>query len=105
MLEEMRWLEYGQRLAGERRGVLAGGDGRVAPVVLAAATSGGARALGLPAGAIAPGLWADFAAIDLGHPALAGAAAGDLAAALVFGAGDGAVAATCVGGQWREHRA
>jgi formimidoylglutamate deiminase len=105
MLEEMRWLEYGQRLAGERRGVLAGGDGRVAPVVLAAATAGGARALGLPAGAIAPGLWADFAAIDLGHPALEGAAADDLAAALVFGAGDGAVAATCVGGQWREHRA
>ena len=104
MLEEMRWLEYGQRLAGERRGVLADRQGRVAMRLLTAATAGGARALGLPAGAIAAGRWADFAAVDIGHPALAGAGADALAAALVFGAGDGAIAATCVGGRWQEHR-
>jgi hypothetical protein len=47
-------------------------------------------------------------AIALGHPQLAAAPrAGDdadpadtLAEALVFGAGDGVVAATCVGGRW-----
>jgi len=104
MLEEMRWLEYGQRLASERRGVLADRRGRVAGRLLTAATAGGARALGLAAGVIAAGRWADFAAVDLGHPALAGAGAGDLAAALVFGAGDATIAATCVGGRWREHR-
>jgi cytosine/adenosine deaminase-related metal-dependent hydrolase len=84
--------------------VLADRQGRVAGRLLTAATAGGARALGLPAGAIAAGRWADFAVVDLGHPALAGAAADALAAALVFGTGNGAIAATCVGGRWQEHR-
>ncbi len=42
MLEEMRWLEYGQRLRREVRGALTDVDGGVAATVLAAATSGGA---------------------------------------------------------------
>jgi cytosine/adenosine deaminase-related metal-dependent hydrolase len=104
MIEEMRWLEYGQRLAGERRGALADEEGRLGPPLLAAATAGGARALGLDAGEIAPGRWADLAAIDLGHPALAGASDDTLAVALITGCGNGAVTATCVGGSWREHR-
>lgn len=105
MLEEMRWMEYGQRLKTESRGVLAegdsGGGGEVARVALAAATTGGAAALGLPAGAIEPGLWADFAAIDLDAPTLAGATPETLLESLLFGAGDEAIAATCVGGEWR----
>jgi formimidoylglutamate deiminase len=100
MVEEARWLEYGQRLAGERRGVLAAADGAVAPVLLAAATAGGARALGLAAGAIAPGRWADLLLLDLDHPDLAGTGADTLLAALLFGAGNDAVAATAVGGRW-----
>ena len=75
-LEEMRWLEYVQRLATESRGVLRnpeGPEGKVAAVLLAAAaTAGGAAALGVEAGRIGPGLWADFAAIDLHSPLLAG---------------------------------
>jgi cytosine/adenosine deaminase-related metal-dependent hydrolase len=107
MLEEWRWLESGLRRAGERRGVLREpGTGSVARTLLDASTAGGARALGLDAGEIAPGRWADFVAIDLDHPDLAGDEDGDfpdadaLAAALVFGAGDGVVAGTCVGGRW-----
>ena len=45
-IEEMRWLEYGQRLRAERRGALADPRGGVAACVLEAATSGGAAALG-----------------------------------------------------------
>jgi len=71
-------------------------------VALAAATAGGAAALGLPAGAIAPGLWADFATLDLDAPTLAGATPETLLDALVFGAADETIAATCVGGEWRE---
>ena len=37
-------------------------------VLLEAATAGGAQALGVEAGRIEPGLWADFAAIDLDSP-------------------------------------
>lgn len=105
-IEEMRWLEYVQRLATGSRGVLRSLDGRgnVAPVLLAAATSGGAAALGVEAGRIAPGLWADFAAIDLHSPLLAGWTPETLLASVIFGATEEVVTATAVGGVWVEHR-
>jgi formiminoglutamate deiminase len=106
LLEEMRWLEYGQRLRGESRGILrdAGGDGdgAVAANLLRAATAGGARALGLPCGELAPGCWADLVAVDLGHPSLAGWEPATLLESLIFGAGDEAIVATAVGGEWRR---
>jgi formimidoylglutamate deiminase len=101
MLEEMRWLEYGQRLGGELRGALPDPTGVVAPTLLAAATTGGARALGLTAGRIEPGAWADFAAVDLRAPSLAEVPAARLLDALVFGAGNEVIAGTYVGGRWR----
>jgi formimidoylglutamate deiminase len=101
MLEELRWLEYGQRLQGELRGALPDAAGDVAPTLLAAATTGGARALAVPAGRIAAGCWADFVAVDLGAPALAELPPERLLAALVFGAGNEAIAGTYVGGKWR----
>lgn len=100
MLEEMRWLEYAQRLARERRGVLADERGEVATTLLQAATRGGARALGVPAGEIRTGAWADFVAIDLDAPTLAGVDASALPAALVFGCAEEVIAGTCVGGRW-----
>jgi formimidoylglutamate deiminase len=102
MLEEMRWLEYGQRLRGELRGALPDAAGDVAPSVLAAATTGGARALSVPAGRIAAGCWADLVAVDLRAPALAEIPAARLLEALVFGAGNEVIAGTYVGGRWRE---
>jgi formimidoylglutamate deiminase len=100
MLEEMRWLEYAQRLRLERRGVCVDGEGDVARVLLAAATANGARALGLDAGRIAAGALADFVVVDLDAPALRGASDDDLLATLVFGAGDETLAEVCVGGCW-----
>jgi formimidoylglutamate deiminase len=102
MIEEMRWLEYGQRLQGELRGALPDGEGNVAPTLLEAATSGGAQALGVPAGRIARGCWADFAAVRLDAPALAEVPRERLLEAIVFGAGNEAIAGTYVGGRWRE---
>ena len=100
MLEEARWLEYGQRLAGERRGVLRDGRGRFAAGLLAAATANGAGALAVEAGAVAPGLWADFVTVDLDHPQLAGSEPGHLAEALLLGCGDGVLDETCLAGRW-----
>jgi formimidoylglutamate deiminase len=101
MLEEMRWLEYGQRLRTQTRGALAGPDGSVAPVLLAAATTGGAHALGVQVGRIVAGCWGDLVAIDLGAPSLAQVSAEHLLDALVFGAGNEVIAGTYVGGRWR----
>jgi len=101
MLEELRWLEYGQRLRSELRGALPDSAGDVAPTLLAAATTGGARALAVPAGTIAPGCWADLVAVDLGAPPLADLPRARLLPALVFGAGNEAIAGTYVGGRWR----
>jgi formimidoylglutamate deiminase len=105
-LEEMRWLEYVQRLASETRGVLReeSEGGSVARVLLGAATRGGAQALGLDAGRIAPGAWADFAAIDLTARTLAGWEPETLLDALVFGTSEETIAGTCVGGEWEEAR-
>jgi formimidoylglutamate deiminase len=104
MTDEMRWLELVQRLAGERRGVVRDAEGRSAAPLLAAATTAGARALGLEGevGAIRPGAWADFVAFDLDGPDLAGWSRETLAESIVYGAGNRAVAATCVGGRWEE---
>ena len=101
MLEEMRWLEYGQRLRGECRGALLDPAGNVAPTLLEAGTAGGARALGVAVGRIAPGCWADFAAVNLAAPALAEVPRERLLEALVFGAGNEVIAGTYVGGKWR----
>jgi formimidoylglutamate deiminase len=101
MLEEMRWLEYGHRLRDEMRGAFPDADGEVAPTLLAAATTGGARALSLPAGRIAAGCWADFVAVDLRAPGLGDTPPERVLAAIVFGAGNEAIAGTYVGGTWR----
>jgi formimidoylglutamate deiminase len=100
-LEDMRWMEYGQRLSAELRGALPEAGGRVAPVLFDAATRRGAEALNLEAGRIAAGCWGDLMAVDLHCPALAGVPSEYLLEALVFGGGNEAIAGTFVGGRWR----
>jgi len=101
LIEEMRWLEYGQRLRLGQRGVLADGEGSVARTLLRAATAGGAAAVGVDAGRIEAGCWADLVAVDLGAPALADLDGEQLLDGLVFGAGESVVRGTAVGGVWR----
>jgi len=101
MLEEMRWAEYGQRLARQQRGVLADAQGQVARRLLVAATLGGARALGVRAGALEAGAWADFVALDLAADELAGWEPDTLLESALFGASERALAGTWVGGRRR----
>jgi formimidoylglutamate deiminase len=91
LLEEMRLLEYNERLRKLRRVVLADAfkrgaahrNGARAPTdpselpglgafLIRAATTAGARSLRVPVGSIEPGLQADLVALDLSHHALDG---------------------------------
>lgn len=87
--EELRWLEYGQRLAHHGRNLL-GGGGATGAALYHGALAGGAQALGADAG-IAVGASADLVAIDPDHPALAAREGGAILDGLVFAAGRGAI--------------
>lgn len=89
MVEELRTLEYSQRLRDIARNVMVPGEGSVGAHLYTGAAKGGARALGRGSGTIAPGHWADLVAVDGGHPALTGLPDERLLDALVFAAPDG----------------
>ena len=70
--QELRALEYSQRLAQRARALLASEDGPfVGANLFARAVAGGAQALGVPAG-LAVGHAADIVSLDLDHPSFAG---------------------------------
>ena len=101
-LGELRALEGDLRLQRGRRLVLpASGEGpdALARTLLDVGTHGGARSLGLDGGRLAPRLPADLCAVDLRHPALLGAPADGLLAAVVFSAPASAVTDTWVQGR------
>ena len=62
--EELRQLEYSQRLRDRARVVLADHARSCGRTLLDAAASAGAQALGRDSGAVEPGRWADLVAID-----------------------------------------
>ncbi|PKQ11390.1 MAG: formimidoylglutamate deiminase [Alphaproteobacteria bacterium HGW-Alphaproteobacteria-1] len=62
--EELRTLDYSQRLRDRTRAALARPEASTGRVLYDAACGGGAQAAGRAAGAIAPGLWADLLALD-----------------------------------------
>jgi formimidoylglutamate deiminase len=91
MLEELRTLEYSQRLRDLARNVMVPGDGSVGAFLYTQAALGGARALGRDAGSISVGRLADLVAVDGDHPALTGLPDDRLLDGLVFAAPDGVV--------------
>ncbi|HKT77737.1 MAG TPA: formimidoylglutamate deiminase [Sphingobium sp.] len=95
--EELRLLEYGQRLVHRARNVMAGGAGRSTGADLyEGALAGGAAALGVEAG-IAPGRSADIVSLTLDHPSLAHRQGDALVDSFLFAAGRSAI--DCV---WRH---
>ncbi len=99
--EELRQLDYSQRLRDRLRAVLADPGQSVGANLYRRALAGGAQALGRDAGEIAVGRWADLAALDLrphGFGSLTGDAALD---AYLFSAGNAAVADVWSAGRHR----
>jgi len=91
MIEEMRWLEYAQRLKSETRGAFRDDEGRNATRLIHFATAAGARSLGINAGAIVTGAAADFVSV-----------ATDSLESLVFGSGDDAIRSVWANGVFRS---
>ncbi len=101
-IEELRWLEYGQRLTLRRRNVLSGGPDTpaVGAFLFKRAALGGARALGRPIGRLAPGCRADLLVLDPELPALAGKSGDTLLDAAIFAGNENPVRDVMVGGDW-----
>lgn len=95
--EELRLLEYGQRLTRRARNVMARGAGSSTGADLyAGALDGGAAALGVEGG-IRVGLPADIVSLSLDHPALVHRQGDAITDSFVFAAGRSAI--DCV---WRR---
>ena len=91
LAEELRGLEYSQRLRDVARNVMIPGEGSVGAYLYTAACRGGAQALGRGSGAIHVGALADLVALDCDHPDLFGLAGDALLDGFVFASGRGAV--------------
>ena len=99
--EELRLLEYGQRLTARARNILSADDQpSTGENLYREALNGGAVALGVGASEIAAGRPADLISLDLDHPALFGRDPSRLLDSWIFAAGSRGV--DCV---WRRgHR-
>ncbi len=99
-IEELRWAEYSARMRYQRRRVLVADEmASPGPLLLEYGTRRGADALGLETGVINPGMLADFVAVDLNHPSLAGWNAEDFLDVLFFGASSDVISQTWVHGK------
>lgn len=87
LTEELRTLEYSQRLRDRRRGVLARPGQSVGRALIGHACAGGAQATGRKGGAISPGLLADLVSLDRDDPALADTGGDGTLDAWVFASG------------------
>lgn len=89
--EELRWLEYGQRLTHRARNVLADANRPTADRLYADVLSGGAQALGCARPGLRAGTTATLVSLDPRHPALAEASEPELLSRWIFASGSGAV--------------
>jgi formimidoylglutamate deiminase len=100
-VEELRMLEYVQRLAHRKRNLTVRTDSpAVGTTLWSEAATGGAQALARGAGAIAPGLRADLLVLHGGHPDLAACEGDAVANALIFSGTANLVRDVMVGGRW-----
>lgn len=105
--EEIRWLEYGQRLLMRSRNLLGriAGDREIAvhtgASLLEQATTAGARACGYGHGQLVPGQPADLVVLDAEHPRLAGRSGDALIDSWIFSHAGNPVQDVVVGGRHR----
>ena len=102
--DELRTLEYGQRLRTNQRAIL--GGARLSSVgrnLFENCANGGAQAIGVNTGRIAKGSRADFLVIDDQHATIAGASKDRLLDRFVFVNTGNPVLTRMVGGRWIDN--
>lgn len=99
LTEELRMLEYSQRLRDKERNVMVVGEGSVGETLYTGAAEGGAQASARNTGTIAPGKLADLVAIDRTHPTLCALKDEQLLDGLCFAAADMVVTDTWSAGR------
>lgn len=101
VVEELRWLEYGQRLRDQRRNRLYRSDQpMVGRTLYDAAVAGGAQAMGQPVAGLDVGQRADWLVLDGNDPYLATAQEDGILNRWLFAGGDRQVRDVVVNGQW-----
>lgn len=109
MTEELRWLEYVQRLLLRERTIVKSAEiPSVGATLFEKAVTGGAQALGRRTGRIEAGYRADFLVLDSSLPVMAGKWRDHILDAAIFAGGDNPVRDVMAGGKWavrdRRHR-
>ncbi|MCJ8332790.1 MAG: formimidoylglutamate deiminase [Epibacterium sp.] len=99
LTEELRTLEYSQRLRDFERNVMVVNEGSVGQSLYTKAATGGAQALNRDAGSIEVGKLADLVAIDTSKPALCTLRTGQILDGLCFVASDQVVTDTWSAGR------
>jgi formimidoylglutamate deiminase len=100
-VEELRWLEYGQRLGTRHRNIAARQQGDSAGETLwRAALRGGAQAAGMPVGELRPGARADLVVLDDSSPLLAARAERTMLDSFLFAGNTPLVRNVMCGGHW-----
>lgn len=99
-VEELRWLEYGQRLRLQGRNIASvTGQRKVGDFLYQAALQGGAQASGRKLGQLSVGYRADIVVLDDEHPNLAGINSTDVLNTWIFAGNDNLVRDVYVGGK------
>lgn len=100
-VEELRWLEYGQRLITRHRNIaVSDSSGSVGETLWGDALFGGARAAGLALGALEAGARADLIVLDEDAPQLAGRGREHLLDSWLFSGNRNLVKDVMVNGRW-----
>ncbi len=98
--EELRWLEYGQRLAAESRNIAAVRDSHVGRELFELSVAGGAQACGHAAAGLVEGAYADLVCLYDGDPMLVGHTDASRIDALVFSGYSLPIERVMVHGEW-----
>jgi formiminoglutamate deiminase len=97
--DELRQLEYGQRLKHRKRNVLSRGPGvSTGRALFDAALAGGTQALAQARGGLERGARADIVSLDTTHPSLAGRRGDAILDGFIFAAGADAIDCVWAGG-------